>query len=98
MLPWASNDGGDHSPPPELTPGLPHRPWTWSHGRSGVPVCAYSAHKSPLTAPAVLSPERVDRHGGHVHSAVVVARGHVDALMVVAGQRPAPQLHPGRGV
>ena len=51
-----------------------------------------------LAAAEVLAHRRVDRHGGYVDGAVVVARGHVDALVVVADHRPAPQLAAGRGV
>src|SRR6516225_8760308 len=51
MLPWESNDGAYHSPPPELMPGLPHRFCTWSQDHSGAPVCAFSAHKIPLPPP-----------------------------------------------
>src|SRR5579859_2182162 len=35
MLPWASNDGVYQSPAPELTPGLPHRFWSWFQDHSG---------------------------------------------------------------
>ena len=48
-----------------------------------------------LGAAEILAHCRVDRHGRHVHGAVVVAGGHVDALAVVADQRPAPQLPAG---
>src|ERR1700689_3133978 len=47
MLPWASNDGSYQSPPPELTPGLPHKFWSWFQDHSGAPVLAFSAHKIP---------------------------------------------------
>src|ERR1700728_468854 len=47
MLPWASNEGVYHSPAPELTPGLPHKCWSWFQDHSGAPVLAFSAHKIP---------------------------------------------------
>ena len=49
----------------------------------------------PLGAAEILALVRVDGHGRDVHGAVVVAGGHVDALVVVADQGPAPQLPAG---
>src|ERR1022692_1232747 len=51
MLPWLSNDGGSHRPPPEFTAGSPHRFCTSSQDHSGAPVFAFSAHKIPLPPP-----------------------------------------------
>src|SRR5271157_2962807 len=51
MLPWLSNDGGSHRPPPELMPGFPHRFCTSSQDHSGAPVAAFSAHRVPLAPP-----------------------------------------------
>src|SRR5208282_6925283 len=51
MLPWLSNDGGSHRPPPELRPGFPHRFCTSSQDHSGAPVLAFSAHKVALAPP-----------------------------------------------
>ena len=48
MLPWASNEGGYHCPPPELMAGFPHRFCTSSQLHSGLPVAAFSAHRIPL--------------------------------------------------
>jgi len=53
--------------------------------------------QDPLAAGQVLT-RHVGRDGGHVHGAVVEAGGHGDAFVVVADQRPAPQLRPGCGV
>ena len=51
MLPWLSNDGGSHRPPPELTAGFPHRSCTSSHDHSGAPVAALSAQSADLAPP-----------------------------------------------
>ena len=75
--------------------GLPHRFCTSSQDHSGAPVVGVQRPQDPLAAAQVLAHGRVDRHGRHVHGAVVVAGGHVDALVVVADQRPAPQLPAG---
>ena len=48
MLPWLSNEGGYHWPPPELMSGCPHRFCTSSQLHSGAPVAAFSAHSVPL--------------------------------------------------
>src|SRR5580693_7453232 len=51
MLPWLSNDGGSHSPPPELMPGCPHKSCTSSQDHSGAPVAAFSAHSADQAPP-----------------------------------------------
>src|SRR6185312_5591065 len=51
MLPWASNDGGYHWPPPELTRGFPHRFCTSSQLHLGAPVVAFSAHRVAFPPP-----------------------------------------------
>src|SRR5215469_12781091 len=48
--------------------------------------------QGPLGAAEVLPDGRVNRHGRHVHGAVVVAGSHVNTLAVVGDQRAAPQL------
>src|SRR6266699_297073 len=50
-LPWRSNDGGSHRPPPELMPGLPHRFCTSSQLHCGAPVLAFSAQRVALAPP-----------------------------------------------
>ena len=73
--------------PPQVLHLIP-RPFRRAGGRVEGPECR-------LGTAEILALVRVDGHGQHVHGAVVVAGGHVDALTVVADQGPAPQLPAG---